>query len=164
MVPDFAPVICHLCMLRHLWLCGPVNCSPPASLSVEFSRPGYWRSLPFPTSGDLPNSGLKPESLVCPALAGGFFTTQPPGKPSGHVSPFLYPVATLMVTGASSQDTDTGIWFTEGRASFPFGARLCCGSDEVLSPIQWYYWCNITFFPIRVFWVCFFLIMLVCMT
>ena len=28
---------------------------------------------------DLPASGIKPMS---PALAGGFFTTQPPGKPS----------------------------------------------------------------------------------
>ena len=37
--------------------------------------------MPFPTPGDLPNPGIKPESLVSPALAGGFFTTAPPGKP-----------------------------------------------------------------------------------
>ena len=34
--------------------------------------------LPFPSSGDLPDSGIEP---VFPALAGGFFTTEPPGKP-----------------------------------------------------------------------------------
>ena len=31
--------------------------------------------------GDLPNPGFKTASLVSPALARGFFTTEPPGKP-----------------------------------------------------------------------------------
>ena len=31
--------------------------------------------LPFPPPGDLPNSGIKPESLASSALAGGFFAT-----------------------------------------------------------------------------------------
>ena len=35
--------------------------------------------LPFPTSGDLSNSGIKPRSLVSPALPGRFFITIPPG-------------------------------------------------------------------------------------
>ena len=35
--------------------------------------------LPLSSPGDLPNPGIKPVSL---ALAGGFFTTEPPGKPS----------------------------------------------------------------------------------
>ena len=35
--------------------------------------------------GDLPDSGIKPLSLASPALAGGFFTTEPPGKP--HICP-----------------------------------------------------------------------------
>ena len=33
--------------------------------------------LPFPSPGDLPDPGIKPAS---PALAGGFFTTEPPRK------------------------------------------------------------------------------------
>ena len=33
--------------------------------------------LPFPSPGDLPDPGIKP---VSPALAGRFFTTEPPGK------------------------------------------------------------------------------------
>ena len=41
----------------------------------------YWSGLPFPTPRDLPNLGIKPVSLASPALAGGFFTTEPPGKP-----------------------------------------------------------------------------------
>ena len=31
--------------------------------------------MPFPSSGDLPNPGIEPESLMSPALTGGFFTT-----------------------------------------------------------------------------------------
>ena len=43
-----------------------------APLSMEFSRQQYWSGLPFPSPGDLP---ARP-----PALAGGFFTTEPAGK------------------------------------------------------------------------------------
>ena len=35
----------------------------------------------FPSPGDLPDPGIEPSSLVSPALGGGFFTTEPPGKP-----------------------------------------------------------------------------------
>ena len=38
----------------------------------------YWSGLLFPSPGDLPNPGIEPES---PALAGRFFTTEPPEKP-----------------------------------------------------------------------------------
>ena len=44
-------------------------------LSLEFSRQEYWRGLPFPSPGDLFDSGIEPASLKSPALAGGFFTT-----------------------------------------------------------------------------------------
>ena len=37
--------------------------------------------LLFPSPEDLPDSGSKPTSPVSPALAGEFFTTEPPGKP-----------------------------------------------------------------------------------
>ena len=36
--------------------------SPP---SVEFSRQEYWSGLPFPSPGDLPNSGIEPRSPHC---------------------------------------------------------------------------------------------------
>ena len=49
-------------------------------MSMEFSRQEYWNELPFPTPGNLPNPGIKPTFLASPALAGGFFTTAPPGK------------------------------------------------------------------------------------
>ena len=51
-----------------------------ASLSIGFSRQEYCSGLPFPPPWDLSHPGIKPSSLVFPALAGGFFTTVPPGK------------------------------------------------------------------------------------
>ena len=48
-----------------------------ASLSVGFSRQEYWTGFPCPPPGDLPDLGIEPES---PALAGSFFTAEPPGK------------------------------------------------------------------------------------
>ena len=53
-----------------------VACQAP--LSMGFPRQEYWSGLPFPSSGDLPNPAIGP---TFPALAGGFFTTDPPGKP-----------------------------------------------------------------------------------
>ena len=55
-----------------------------APLPVEFSRWEYWSGLPSHTPGDLPHPGIKPTSLVFPALAGSFFTTVPQGKPRIH--------------------------------------------------------------------------------
>ena len=47
-----------------------MDCSLPGSSVHGFSRQEYWSGVPFPSSGDLPNPGIKPES---PALAGEFF-------------------------------------------------------------------------------------------
>ena len=55
----------------------PWTVAHEAPLSMEFSRQEYWSGLQFPPSGDLPNPRIEP------ALAGGFFTTEPPGKPKG---------------------------------------------------------------------------------
>jgi len=52
-------------------------CQDP--LSMGFSIQEYWSGLPFPSPEDLPDAGMEPES---PALAGGFFTAEPPGKTS----------------------------------------------------------------------------------
>ena len=54
---------------------------------MDYSLPGYsvhgilqtrileWVALPCPPPRGLPNTGIKPTSLMSPALAGGFFTT-----------------------------------------------------------------------------------------
>ena len=52
-----------------------------APLSMGFSMQEYWRGLPCPSPGDLPDSETEPTSLVSPALTGRLFTTELPGKP-----------------------------------------------------------------------------------
>ena len=65
----------------------------PARLLCPWDFPGqrYWRGLPF-LPGDLPDSGIKPECLLSPALAGGFFITSTTWEafPSIYLS-FTYP-------------------------------------------------------------------------
>ena len=55
----------------------------PTPLSMGFSRQEHWSGLPCPPPGDLPDPGTEHVSLASPALAGSFFTTEPPGKPPG---------------------------------------------------------------------------------
>ena len=55
-----------------------VACQAP--LSMGFSRQEYWSGLSFLPPGVLPDPGIKPVSLASPVLAGGFFSTEPPGK------------------------------------------------------------------------------------
>ena len=50
-------------------------------MSNGFPRQEYWSRLPFLSPGDLSDPGIDPVSA---ALADGFFTTEPPGKPEGE--------------------------------------------------------------------------------
>ena len=67
----------QLCVCTQLLSCAQLFASPwtvarQDPLSMEFSRQEYWSGLPFPSPGDLPDPGIKPES---PELASRFFTT-----------------------------------------------------------------------------------------
>ena len=57
----------------------PWTVAHQAPLPVEFSRQESWSGLPFPSPGDLPDLWIEPRY---PALAGKFFITKLPGKPS----------------------------------------------------------------------------------
>ena len=61
-------------------LCNPRTVANQAHLSMGFSRQEYWTGLPCPPPGVLPNPRIESAS---PALAGGLFATEPPGKPEG---------------------------------------------------------------------------------
>ena len=67
---------CVLSRFSHVWLSMTLcTVAHQAPLSMGFSRQEYWSGLPCPPLGDLPNPGIKPTSLMFPALAGGIFTT-----------------------------------------------------------------------------------------
>ena len=57
----------------------PRTVAHPTPLSTGFSRLEYWSGQSLPSPEDLPDAGTEPTS---PALADGFFTTEPPGKHS----------------------------------------------------------------------------------
>ena len=60
----------------------PWTIAHQAPLSMGFPRQEDCSGLPFPSPGHLPDPGIESAS---PALAGGFFTTEPPGKPLRNV-------------------------------------------------------------------------------
>ena len=100
-----------------------VACQAPQSMG--FSRQEYWSGLPFPSPGDLPNSGIESGS---PALQADSLLSEPPGKP-----PKL-PQPTPKV--ASSHD-----W----RATFPEAAgqelsSSAPGTAPAFSGTQFYQW------------------------
>ena len=76
-----------------------MDCSLPGSFISEISQVRIleWFAISFSTI--LPDPGIKPTSLLSPVLAGGFFTTVPPGKALfnyiGKYFPTLYQLESL---------------------------------------------------------------------
>ena len=68
---DYAMLSCfsHVLLFATPWIV-----AHQAPLPMGFSRQEYWRGLPFPTPGYLPDPVIEPVSLMSPALAGRFFT------------------------------------------------------------------------------------------
>ena len=64
-----------------LLFAAPWTAARQAPLPVGFSRQEHWSGLPFPSPGHLPDPGI---TLASPALTGGFFTTEPLGKPQSR--------------------------------------------------------------------------------
>ena len=58
-------------------------CQAPPSMG--FCRQEYWSGLPCPPPEGFPNPGIEPEFSASPALAGGLFTSEPPGEPPNQL-------------------------------------------------------------------------------
>ena len=59
--------------------CDPMDCMQHTRfLSMGFPKQEYWNWLLSPPPGDIPDPWME---FMYPALAGGFFTAEPPGKP-----------------------------------------------------------------------------------
>ena len=76
-------VSCCVCAQLHSTLWDLMNCSPPGFSVHGISQAPILKWVAISSSGDLPDPGLKPMS---PALAGGFLTTELPGKPQSFLS------------------------------------------------------------------------------
>ena len=76
-------------LLSRVLLCDPMDyiaCQAP--LSMAFSMHEYWSGLLGLPPGNLPNPGMEAESLMSPALAGGFFTTSATWEALVKIPPF----------------------------------------------------------------------------
>ena len=66
-------------LLSHVQLVAtPWTVAHQAPPSMDFSRQEYWSGLPFPSPGDLPDSGIEPRS---PELQADALPSEPPGNP-----------------------------------------------------------------------------------
>ena len=92
-----------------------MNYSP---LSMGFSQQEYWSGLPFPPPGDFPDPGVEPAS---PALAGVFFTSEPPGKPRITVGSCFFPG---LSNACSASERERGL----GRGTLSPGSDISEGS------------------------------------
>ena len=70
---------CVYAQLR-LILCEPMDCSLPGSSVHGILQVRILERVAFPFSGDLLDPRIKPKSPASTALAGRFFTTEPPGS------------------------------------------------------------------------------------
>ena len=67
--------------LSRVQLCKSMDCSLPGSSVCGLIPARILEQVTVSTPGDLPDPSIKPTPPVSPALAGRFFTTEPPGKP-----------------------------------------------------------------------------------
>ena len=74
---------------------------------MGLSRQEYWSGLQFPSPGDLPDAVINPTS---PALAGGFLTAEPPGKPVHHITVGQKPVTIRTPFHSSVEGDPMNMW------------------------------------------------------
>ena len=72
---DYKQCVCAKLLQSCLTLCDSVAVALQVALSMGFSRWEYWSGLSCPSQVDLPNPGMEPMSLMSPALAGRFVST-----------------------------------------------------------------------------------------
>ena len=82
-IPRATLLCCSVSVMSNFSV-APWTVAHHAPLFMGFPRQEYRSGLPFLSPGDLHKSVIEPMS---PVLTGGFFTTEPPGKPSPYLSP-----------------------------------------------------------------------------
>ena len=87
--------------------------APP---SMGFSRQEYWSGLPFPSPGNLPDSGIEPWS---PTLQADGLTSEPPGKPTLYIELLkmsFFPFAMALVDHCSMSAPSS--YFTQNHGIY----------------------------------------------
>ena len=79
-------LVCVLSYFSCVWLfVTPWIVAHQAPLSMGFSEQEYWRGLPCPSPGDLPDPGIEPTSPATPALQVNSLPLSHQGSPSALV-------------------------------------------------------------------------------
>ena len=126
-------------------LCNPRDYSRQAPLPMGFSRQQYWSGLPCPPPVGLSDPGIEPESLMSPALAGGFFITSPTWQAlelnytdsqmwscSQHVSPGnLIDIQTLRLHPRPPESENLGqLWYNRPSRGFWYNWNIRATINE----------------------------------
>ena len=145
-------------MSNSVTLC-PIACQ--ASLSMGSRSQAYWSGLPFPSPGDLLNPGIESTS---PELAGRFFTSEPPGKPSS-IS-VLSRVCLFAIPWTVTYQVPLSMGILQARilewAAIPSISCMCIKPTDVilgkhsicatfLAPLQVNQWKGLYLIPIPIF-------------
>ena len=87
-----------------------IACYAPPSMG--FSRQEYWSRLPFPSSEDLPDPGIKPRS---PALQADALPSEPPGKSNSMFKRHQFYCSRTMLTKHIQKDHQRKILENGGK-------------------------------------------------
>ena len=93
---------------------------------MEFSRSEYWSGWPFPSPGDLPNSGIEHRS---PALQVDTLPAEPQGKPKSTEVGFLSLLQRIFLTQELNQGLLNHRWILY-QLSSQGSYRELCVKDE----------------------------------
>ena len=107
------------CMLSHSVVSDsatPWTVAHQAHLSMGFSRQEQWSGWLFPPSGDLPDPGIEPESLMSSHWQVGSSPRVPPGKP----------IFTHMnkAVSVSLEDQARAVWLTKEGKGLGWGMQV----------------------------------------
>ena len=108
----------------------PWTVASQAPLPMGLSKQEYWNELLFPPPRDLPYPGSKPGSLKLSALAGNFFTNEPPQKP-----PQMF-IAALFIRAKKwkqSKYPSTGKWMNKIRGALVVKCLMAENKEELKS-------------------------------
>ena len=84
---------------------------------MRFPQQEYWSGLPFLSLGDLPQPRIRHKSPASPALAGRFFTIEPPGKHHGQTLKEM--TGGPVVRNLPAKAGDIGAISAQGRSHMP---------------------------------------------
>ena len=80
-------IICVLSRFsRVVFFATPWTTACQAPLSMGFYWQEFWSGFLCPPAGDLPDPGVEPASPLSSALQADSLPTEPPGKPTHHIS------------------------------------------------------------------------------